>query len=204
TAESSEESPEIKLARRALENNDRRGWNLLQQPERLNIQTIDAVCLTIAHGTPLLSRLGGSLSPTEKPAPLYILAARRTLACLGSEEPLNNALKALLQLRGTSLPDCQKLIAEMLDKRDQWGQVLSLSQDWPAARAFLEEPLRRTHEEAFQKAQALFAGHTSLVRELLDLLSHACRNVDPDSPLTALTHVTHMRHLTEHPHWKGL
>ena len=42
------------------------------------------------------------------------------------------------------------------------------------------------------------------MRELLDLLSHACRNVDPDSPLTALTHVNHMRHLTEHAHWKGL
>jgi ATP-dependent helicase/nuclease subunit A len=199
-----ETGEETDLARRALENDARRGWNLLQQPERLNIRTIDAVCLDIAHQTPLLSRLGGSLSPTDKPQPLYTLAARRTLARLGGEEPLSSALAALLQLRGTSLPDCQKLIAEMLDKRDQWGQVLSLSQDWPAARAFLEEPLRRTHEEAFQKAQALFAGHTGLVRELLDLLSHACGNVDPDSPLTALTHVNHMRHLTEHAHWKGL
>jgi ATP-dependent helicase/nuclease subunit A len=63
TAETSDESTEIKLARRALENDRRRGWNLLQQPERLNIRTIDAVCLDIAHETPLLSRLGGSLCP---------------------------------------------------------------------------------------------------------------------------------------------
>jgi ATP-dependent helicase/nuclease subunit A len=195
---------ELQLARNALAHDARRGWNLLQQPERLNIRTIDAVCLDIAHETPLLSRLGGSLSPTDKPQPLYTLAARRTLARLGGEEPLSSALTALLQLRGTSLPDCQKLIAEMLDKRDQWGPVLSLGQDWPAVRTFLEAPLRRTHEEAFQKAQALFAGHTGLVRELLDVLSQASRNVDPDSPLTALTHVNHMRHLTGHAHWKGL
>jgi ATP-dependent helicase/nuclease subunit A len=199
-----ETGEELQLARNALDNDRRRGWNLLQQPERLNIRTIDAVCLDIAHETPLLSRLGGSLSPTDKPLPLYTLAARRTLARLGGEEPLSSALAALLQLRGTSLPDCQKLIAEMLDKRDQWGRVLSLSQNWPAARAFLEEPLRRTHEEAFQKAQALFAGHTGLVRELLDVLGHATQNVGPDSPLTTLTHVNHMRHLTEHAHWKGL
>ena len=137
TAETSDELPEIKLARRALENDARRGWNLLQQPERLNIQTIDAVCLAIAHETPLLSRLGGSLSPTDKPQPLYTLAARRTLSHLGSEEPLSSALGALLQLRATSLPDCQKLIAEMLDKRDQWGRVLPLGQetlDWPQVR----------------------------------------------------------------------
>ena len=199
-----ESDEEFQLARNALAHDARRGWNLLQQPERLNIRTIDAVCLDIAHQTPLLSRLGGSLSPTDKPQPLYTLAARRTLARLGGEEPLSSALTALLQLRGTSLPDCQKLIAEMLDKRDQWGPVLSLGQDWPAVRAFLEEPLRRNHEEAFQKAQALFAGHTGLVRELLDVLSQACCNVDPDSPLTALNHVSHMRHFTEYAHWKGL
>ncbi len=198
---------ELRLARGALENDARRGWNLRQQPERLNIQTIDAVCLAIAHETPLLSRLGGSLSPTDKPQPLYNLAARRTLARLGGEEPLSSALGALLQLRSTSLPDCQKLIAEMLDKRDQWGRVLPLGQstlDWPKVRALLEAPLRRTHEQAFQKAQALFARHTGLARELVEVLSQACQNVDPDSPLNALAHVTHMRHLTDHAHWTGL
>ena len=167
TTASSDESPDVELARGALENDGQRKWNLLQQPERLNIQTIDAVCLAIAHETPLLSRLGGSLSPTDKPQPLYTLAARRTLARLGSEEPISSALTALLQLRSTSLPDCQKLIAEMLDKRDQWGRVLPLGQstfDWPAVRAFLEAPLRRTHDEAIQKAQTLFAAYPGLAR----------------------------------------
>ena len=207
TAETSDELPEITLARRALENDARRGWNLLQQPERLNIQTIDAVCLAIAHETPLLSRLGGSLSPTDKPQPLYALAARRTLSHLGSEEPLSSALDALLQLRATSLPDCQKLIAEMLDKRDQWGRVLPLGQatlDWPLVRAALEAPLRRTHNEAIQKAQPLFSRHPDVAKELVGVLSHACGNVDPDSRLIALKHVTDIRHLTDHAHWACL
>ena len=207
TAETSDEAADIKLARGALKNDDRRGWNLLQQPERLNIRTIDAVCLAIAHETPLLSRLGGSLSPTDKPQPLYTLAARRTLARLGSEEPLSSALGALLQLRGTSLPDCQKLIAEMLDKRDQWGRVLPLGQatlDWPVVRAALEAPLRRTHEQAIQKAQSLFAGDSGLARELVAVLSHACGNVDPDSKLMALNHVTDIRHLNDHAQWDCL
>jgi ATP-dependent helicase/nuclease subunit A len=207
TAETSDEAADIKLARGALKNDERRGWNLLQQPERLNIQTIDAVCLAIAHETPLLSRLGGSLSPTDKPQPLYTLAARRTLARLGSEEPLSGALGALLQLRGTSLPDCQKLIAEMLDKRDQWGRVLPLGQatlDWPVVRAALEAPLRRTHEQAIQKAQSLFVGDSALARELVAVLSHACGNVDPDSDLMALNHVTDIRHLTNQAEWSCL
>ncbi len=198
-----EEKPEVTLARAALDNDRQRGWKLLQQPERLNIQTIDAVCLTIAHQTPLLSRLGGSLSPTDKPQPLYTLAARRTLARLGGEEPLSSALRALLQLRGTSLPDCQKLIAEMLDKRDQWGRVMRLS-DWPSVRAALEAPLRRRHAEAVQKAQSLFARHPELGQELVEVLMHACDHVDADADLMALRHVTHIGHLTEPRHWACL
>jgi ATP-dependent helicase/nuclease subunit A len=206
--ETAEASDEIKLARAALENDARRGWNLLQQPERLNIQTIDAVCLAIAHETPLLSRLGGSLSPTDKPQPLYTLAARRTLARLGGEEPLSSALGALLQLRATSLPDCQKLIAEMLDKRDQWGRLLPLvgqdTFDWPAARAALEAPLRFVHAQAMDKAQFLFARHPALAQELVEVLSHACANVEPDAALLALRHVTHISHLTDQAHWNCL
>jgi ATP-dependent helicase/nuclease subunit A len=202
TAETANESLKIKLARRALAHDSKQQWNVLQQPERLNIQTIDSVCLTIAHQTPLLSRLGGSLSPTDKPQPLYTLAARRTLACLGAKEPLNTALRALLQLRGTNLRDCQNLIAEMLDKRDQWGDLLPL--DWPAIRTALEAPLRKTHREAIQKAQSLFATEPGLTQELMALLSHACGNVDPESRLNALQHVSGIHHLADQTHWSAL
>ena len=38
----------------------------------------------------------------------------------------------------------------------------------------------------------------------MEVLSHACNNVDPDSDLIALQHVTDIRHLTDHAHWKSL
>jgi ATP-dependent helicase/nuclease subunit A len=202
-----DEREEVQLARIALANDKKRGWNLLQQPQRLNIQTIDAVCLAIAHETPLLSRLGGSLTPTDKPQPLYTTAARRTLARLGGVDPvLSDALRALLQLRGTSLGDCEKLIADMLDKRDQWGRVLPLGQldDWPRVREALEAPLRRIHQEALNKAQSLFALHPELARELVDVLGYACGNVDPDSDLFALRNVAHIRELTDSRKWNCL
>ena len=156
------ENSEIKLARGALENDARRGWNLLQQPERLNIRTIDAVCLAIAHETPLLSRLGGSLSPTDKPQPLYTLAARRTLARLGSEEPLSSALRRLAAVarnQPARLPET--------DRRDA-GQARPVGPRAPSrarrrsiGRWYAPPSKRRcadTHEQAIQKAQSLFAG----------------------------------------------
>ena len=194
---------EVQLARAALANDRTRGWNLLQQPQRLNIQTIDAVCLAIAHETPLLSRLGGSLTPTDKPQPLYTTAARRTLARLGGDPVLSEALRALLQLRGTSLGDCERLIADMLDKRDQWGRVLPLSgvDDWSRVRDALEAPLRRIHRQALAKAQSLFALHRGLAQELVAVLRYACDNVDPDADLFALRNVTDIRELTDSAQW---
>ncbi len=112
-----------------------------------------------------------------------------------------------MQLRGTSLPDCQKLIAEMLDHRDQWGRVLPLAQaapDWPLVREKLETPLRRIHEQALQKAQSLFDRFPALGRELVEVLSHACGHADPDSDLAALKHVSDIRHLANHAQWSCL
>ena len=197
---------DVQLAKAALANDRKRGWNLLQQPQRLNIQTIDSVCLAIAHETPLLSRLGGSLSPTDKPEPLYTLAARRTLAELGGNPELSSALRALLQLRATSLPDCQRLIADMLDKRDQWGPALLLGPEvaWALVRVHLEAPLRREHEHAMERAQLLFAHHHALAQELVKVLSEACGNLEPESELLALRHVSDIRDLTSHAHWSCL
>jgi ATP-dependent helicase/nuclease subunit A len=194
---------DVQLAQCALANDQKRGWNLLQQPQRLNVQTIDAVCLMIAHETPLLSRLGGSLSPTDKPQPLYTLAARRTLAELGGNPELSSALRALLQLRSTSLPDCQRLIADMLDKRDQWGPALLLGPavDWLMVRDRLEEPLRREHQHAMERAQSLFSRDAVLAKELMEIVSEACGNLEPESELLALRHASDIRHLTSHAHW---
>jgi ATP-dependent exoDNAse (exonuclease V) beta subunit len=203
-----EDDPELTaLARAALKHDAALGWNIMQQPQRLNIQTIDSVCLTIAHQTPLLSRLGGSLSPTDKPRPLYTSAARRTLARLGGDPEISDALRALLQLRSTRLLDCQNLIADMLDKRDQWGRVLPLTRaeiDWPGIRAALEKPLGQEHQRVFAKAHLLFEHHHEITRELIELLHHACGNVDPDAKLLTLRHVTQIRHLTHHEHWNCL
>jgi len=67
--------------------------------------------------------------------------------------------------------------------------------NWPNVRTKLEAPLRRTHDETIQKAQSLFARYPELALELVEVLSHACANVDPDADLIALKHVTEIRQL---------
>src|SRR4051812_1891336 len=62
------------LALAALRNAEKQSWDIFRNPHLLRIETIDSFCLSLAHRTPLLSRLGGTFQPTEIAEPLYDLA----------------------------------------------------------------------------------------------------------------------------------
>ena len=104
------------------------GWDLLGQPRRLNLRTIDSVCADISRGLPVLSGSGGAVTPVEDAAAFYDQAARRTLALLGGDDPIfQSALESLLLHRDGNLRECEQLIARMLATRDHWGELVPLS-----------------------------------------------------------------------------
>lgn len=118
------------LAEAVLRRGREAGWALLEQPRRLNIRTIDSVCAEIARSLPVLSGTGGRLAPTLDASGLFQEAARRTLGQLGgADERLSGALGSLLLHRDGNLADCERLIAAMLEWRDQWGQLIPLTGD---------------------------------------------------------------------------
>jgi ATP-dependent helicase/nuclease subunit A len=169
----------VDLARAVLDHANRRGWRLLEQPHRLVIETIDSLCLRIAHDQPMLARLGGRLQPTEHAGPLYTLAARRTLGHLGGHDAaLSEAVAHLLRLRDNNLSDCETLLAKMLNDRDQWQHAFPLAGeiDWDHVRSQLEFPFRREVKRVLSEAHRLLAADSFLVRELLELARYACEN----------------------------
>ncbi|HEX3469861.1 MAG TPA: UvrD-helicase domain-containing protein [Silvibacterium sp.] len=174
-----DEDERVTLARAALTNSEARGWRLLEQPQRLMIETIDSLCLRIAHGQPLLSRMGGRLNPIERAELLYAQAARRTLEQLGcADNPLNQALTHLLAMRDNNLQDCEKLIAGMLAQRDQWIRAFPLVEDvdWDDVRLELERPFRREVKRALEEVYRLLATEPSLANELVELANYAAGN----------------------------
>ena len=117
------------LAVDALRRNEELEWKLLERPQRLNIRTIDSLCSEIAHAVPLQSEAAGFARPVPDTEGMYRRAAHAVMMRLGGEdEALNRAVKTVLEHRDGDLPFCEKVLAEMLGTREQWGRLVPLSE----------------------------------------------------------------------------
>src|SRR5216684_9106981 len=108
------------LAAAALEHDRALGWNLVDHPGLLRFQTSDALCLSIAGEMPWLARLGAMPRIEENMRPVYEEAARRTVLLIGGEPRYREPLEILLRHLDNNATRVQQLLADMLEKRDQW------------------------------------------------------------------------------------
>jgi ATP-dependent helicase/nuclease subunit A len=210
TAASTEERPgedaRLALARRALAKARERGWPLLEQPALLQVETIDSLCMRIAHGQPLLARLGGQLSPVDDAEALYTEAARRTIRHLGGDhQELSAAIAHLLTLRDTDLGDCERLIADMLRQRDGWQEHFPLSRDveWEDVRFYLGQPFRDEVQRALRRAHGLLAAEPWIGPELMAIVQYALANRN-DQALAALATLNELPPASSLEHWQSL
>ncbi len=152
------------LARAVLQRDAELGWRLLESPRRLNVRTIDSVCAEIARALPVTSGGNAALLPVEEPGVLHREAARRTLMQMGGEDRvLDDALRTVLLQRDGSLAECERLLAEMLAARDQWGELVPLG-----CEALTEEWLEGTVRRRLNRALELVVcqGLTELARAI--------------------------------------
>ena len=109
------------LASQVIKRSDERGWQLLQNPKRLNITTIDGLYSLINNRYPSLSQLVPRQIMAESWARdnAYQYAAEQTLLMIDDKEH-GGAIGNLLLHLDNNVDSFQKLIAQMLSKRDQW------------------------------------------------------------------------------------
>jgi len=151
-------------ARAVLERDRAMGWNLLQQPARLRIQTIDAFSHGLAARLPLTARFGAAAVISDQPGDLYREAASQVVARIesrmdadGQEDTEVAALETLLRHLGNDLARVRDLLAAMLGKRDQWGRhIFGVEATAQARRAALEAAIRRMVEDELDSLHALF------------------------------------------------
>ena len=104
----------IALAKAVLLRDKQQGWELLSNPQRLNLRTIDSLGTSLAHNLPVVSKLGAPSSVVDDASVLYREAAANFL-----NKNLESLDLVLLHL-GNKMGDAERLLAEMLGKRDQW------------------------------------------------------------------------------------
>jgi ATP-dependent exoDNAse (exonuclease V) beta subunit len=137
------------LAATALAHDAQLNWQILTRPQRLNIRTMHSLCGEIAGAVPLLAG-GATRNPTDDPGPLYRLAAQRTLRELGGpDRDLHEALRTVLLHRDANLNDVESLLADMLQQREQWAELVPLGPnalDHQILDSEVREKLQRTLE----------------------------------------------------------
>lgn len=206
TTPSPDDDQRVQLARRALARAHQAGWRILEQPDLLQIETIDSLCMRIAQSQPILARLGGRLEPVENAGELYFEAARRTIRHLGGyNAELNAAIDHLLALRDNNLPDCENLIAGMLATRDQWEADFPLQGvvDWDHVRSVLEKPLREEVSRTLTRVRSLIQAQPLVEDQLLAVANYAGSN-HPKEPLNLLSPMQALPTAMSIEHWEAL
>ncbi|MFK7858965.1 MAG: UvrD-helicase domain-containing protein [Granulosicoccus sp.] len=138
------------LARKVLARDEQLDWQLLRNPQRLNLRTIDSLATQLAHRLPVTSTLGAPTGLVESADALYQEAARRFI-----ETHLDSLDLVLLHL-GNKLDRAQQLLAGLLAKRDQWKRhVYNAGDDHDALRVVLEGMLAELVESRLDNLCAL-------------------------------------------------
>jgi ATP-dependent helicase/nuclease subunit A len=168
------ESETWDLAAQAVARSTELGWNLLEMPGRLRIQTIDGFCRYIASQFALETKLGALPEPSENPQVLYEVAARSLLEKIEQNTETATQIAVLLGHTGNDLSRCERLLADMLMKRDQWLPLIFNAAD---------------NQQYFQQVIDQVIGETLLhlndalmpiAGELIELADFAANHVDTE------------------------
>ncbi|MEN9450314.1 MAG: UvrD/REP helicase [Pseudomonadota bacterium] len=166
-APTGKETERYYLAKKVLAQDQDLAWNLLSNPNRLRILTIDSFCQTLTRQMPLLAGSGEKLTPVDQPEYLYRFAIQELLKQL--EEPFSwqTSLSHLLSHLDNDFQRVENLFIPMLARREQW--LAYLLQHQQHLRKDLEQTLFNINQALVKKLNQLLS--KDLVHELKQLLN---------------------------------
>ena len=172
------------LARAALERDRDREWQLVRNAARLRIQTIDALCTSLARQMPMLSRLGAAPTIAEDASHLFREAAERTLALVEKDEATSPLARLVLRHLDGDWSTVRSLIEGMLRRRDQWMRRIEGFTADAQVREALEQAFRDERARVMSRARA--AMPAQLEAAIAESARYAAGNVEASSSLRCL------------------
>lgn len=152
-----------------------REWDLLVNPQRLMIRTIDSFSHYLARSMPVASRLGPVPAPADDTLPLYREAARRVLEQADDRDgSLGGAVERLLLWRDHRTQDIEDLLVDLLGRREQWLRALTVTApERETLEGVLDELVRERLAAAREALDDALAAAGSSPGELAGLIDDA-------------------------------
>lgn len=135
------------LAQAVLKRNEQESWHLLENPNRLRIQTIDSFCASLTQQMPILSRFGSQPAISDAPRYLYEAAIDSLIQSAEQDKTVEVALKSILRYLDNRLSTLKTLLVQMLAKRDQWLPDITRTRNEKDLRLLLERNLQAINQD---------------------------------------------------------
>ncbi len=193
------------IAKDVVRRDEKRGWELAVNPNRLQIFTIDSLCANLVRQMPVLSGFGTIPTIANFPDRLYGLAARRTLRSLHDADEQSLHVQTLLIHLDNNAERAEQLLSAMMANRDRWLPHVAGRGRPELQREALEQSLRELVSEQLEHVGRALP--ESLLDEILELTAFASVNIsDETSPLFALRSMDAQPHSTPEqlPLWLGI
>lgn len=194
------------LAHQALQQDEKYGWQLIDNPARLKIQTIDSLSSSLVKQMPILAKFGIPSGIEDKPFAIYRQAAEQFIQSVlverdfsdGQAVPTNpehltvieHAVFHLLQHVDNDVSKLSRLFQSMLARRDQWIRHFVTSEKL-LDRDGLEQALEyfvANQMQAFSATVPASLGREffHLTETLIENLHYLDKPLADDHPLLAL------------------
>ena len=174
------------LANAALNQSNAKQWDILTQPSRLRILTIDSLCSSLTRQMPLLSKFGGQPVVSDDTDTHYNDAARRTIAQIIYESDSDDTVTTALRYMDNNSEKLAGLLAKMLARRDQWlplaGQLHGL--DVEVISRNTEVALKHLIAEGLQAALNILPPNVQYL--LMPLARYASTNLTEEADVAPL------------------
>ncbi len=146
-----------RLAQQVFAHSQQQQWDLLNNPNRLRIQTIDSLCASLIKQMPMQSHIGSAADITTEADELYEKTVDIVLSQLEEDLPWADPIATLLKHLDNDLSSVKTLLMDMLRFRDQWLPHVLAARNNQDLRQHCEAALHDIVISALQHAHDLFS-----------------------------------------------
>lgn len=161
------------LACQVLKRDSQLQWQLQQNPNRLRIVTIDALCAYIVSRMPILSQCGANIEIVDFAKRYYRQAVESLLVQTTFNEKWAASLTCLLKHLDNRIETIAELLVTMLSKRDQWLPHLAKI-NYQHIETYLNECLSKIIETHLETLRKRLIPYESELIPLLNVAAKEC------------------------------